>query len=236
VSMSKSVQCLCRVLVVLVMGASSVWAAKPQVVVEEPLTGAAAALEAGYVNQLNELQALLKTVLPSVDAQKHASLQKSREAEKAAEAAVSEVQRLLGKVGEAQGAIGHAKNKWIGGADTGIAKAQEMLKAAKTDDERAAAQKDLENWTKNREDGLQALKERQAKLDQALAEEPALRKQEEAAQTVLAKAQADTLKATEALGVGDILASSKRDGQLARFVVLTEATPRGLAGREIAGG
>ncbi len=229
--MSKSVQGLCRVLVVLVMGVSSVWAEKPkpQVVVEEPLTGAAAVLEAGYVNQLKELQALLKTVLPSVDAQKQAALLKAREAEKAAEAAVNEVQALLGKVGEAQGAIGHAKNKWIAGADTGIAKAQEMLKAAKTDDERAAAQKDLDSWTKNREDGLQALKERQAKLDQALAEEPALRKREEAAQAVLAKAQADTLKTTEELGFGEILASSKRDGQLARFVVLTEATPRGLA-------
>jgi len=215
----------------MVMGTSAVWAAKakPKAVVLEPLTGAAAALEAGYAGQLKDLQAQLKAVLPSVHTQKLEALAKAREAEQAAEAELEAAQQQFGKIGHAQGLVGHAKNKWIGSADKGIAKAQAQLKAAKTDAERAAAQADLEKWQKNREEGLQALNERQALLDAALSEEPALRKRQEAAQAALAKAQADTLKATEALGLANLLASSKLDGQLARLVVLTEATPRGLA-------
>ncbi|HAS81740.1 MAG TPA: hypothetical protein DCS43_03460 [Verrucomicrobia bacterium] len=227
----RSIKGLRWALMILSMGVAPVWAAKTQQapVVVEPLTVDAAALDARYANQLEALRVQLKAALPLVDAQKQSAYLAAREVELAAAEDLDKAQQLLGRIGGAQAAVGHAKNKWIAGADKGIAKAQEMLKDAKTDDERAAAQKDLESWMKNREDGLQALKERQAKLDQVLAEEPALRNRQEAAQTVLTQAQAETLKAVDALGVGEFIDSSKLDGQLARFVVLSEATPRGLA-------
>ncbi len=50
--------------------------------------------------------------------------------------------------------VGHAKGKWIGGADKGIAAAQAKLKKATTDAEREAAQEELAKWQKNREDGV----------------------------------------------------------------------------------
>ena len=50
-----------------------------------------------------------------------------------------------------------------------------------------------------------------------------------AGQDALAKAQAETMQAVDALGLNSFLASDKLDAQLVRYVVLFEATPRGLA-------
>ena len=68
---------------------------------------------------------------------------------------------------QAKGLVAHAKGKWIGGADKGIAAAKAKLKKPSTDAERKAAEEELAKWEKNQEDGLEALKERQASLDKA---------------------------------------------------------------------
>ena len=68
----------------------------------------------------------------------------------------------------------HAKGKWIGGAEKGIAEAEAALKKATTDAEREAAKKDLAKWQANKEDGLKALKERQEAYDKAKSDEPKL--------------------------------------------------------------
>ena len=62
----------------------------------------------------------------------------ARAAEKGAEDAVKAAQKKLDEIGSARGLVGHAKGKWIGGADKGIAGAKAKLAKATTDAERKA--------------------------------------------------------------------------------------------------
>jgi hypothetical protein len=76
---------------------------------------------------------------------------------------------------------------------------------------------------------MQALAEREALLAQAKADEPKFKKNLESAERAFAQARADALAAVGALNLDAVLSSDKLDGKLATFVVLHEATPRGLA-------
>lgn len=64
--------------------------------------------------------------------------------------------------GRAKALVAHAKGKWIGGAEKGIAEAKEQLKNADGAAARKAAKEALAKWEKNKEEGLVALEERQA--------------------------------------------------------------------------
>jgi hypothetical protein len=196
---------------------------------ETALTEAGQKLLTQYSDMLTALQAEIGRAVPVVDEAKKAAFQAAREVVKKAEAAVNAAQQQLGKVGTAEALVGHAKGKWIGGAEKGIAETGAALKKATTDDERKAAQDELEKWRKNKEDGLKALKEREEALVKAKSEEPKLKRELEEAQQALAKAQAETMQAVDALGLNSFLASDKLDAQLVKYVVLFEATPRGLA-------
>lgn len=226
---AKIIKSICAVLMALLVCESSVWAAQKAGSEKAPLTEAGQKLEEQYSEQLEALKTEIIKSIPRIDEAKKAVYLKAREAEDAAEAERNKKQSELGKVAGASALVGHAKNKWIGGAEKGIAKAGEALKKATTDAERDAAKKDLANWQKNKEDGLAALKERQEALDKALLEEPKLKKELESAQEALAKAQSDTFNALNALNVEDFLAGGKLDPKLVKYVVLAEATSRGLA-------
>jgi len=210
-------------MIATVIGASSGWAAPV------PLTPAGHKLEARYADQLKTLKAEITEALPTLDKQKESACSKARDAEKAAEARANAAQAALGKIKTAQALVAHAKGKWIGGAEKGIARAQAMLKQATTEAQREAAQKELAKWQANKEDGLEALKQRQDALDKAQREEPQLLQELEAAREALAEAKAKTMKAVRDLGLTSFLSSDKLDAKLARYVVLLEATPRGLA-------
>jgi len=216
-------------LIAAVIATPNVWAAGKKAAPATPLTEAGQKLEAHYAGQLKALQAELTKAVPVVDENRKAAYLKAREAEKAAEAEVNAAKKRLGKVHTAHALVNHAKGKWIGGAERGIAGAQAKLKEATTDAEREAAKQELAKWRKNKEDGLQALKERQAMLDKAKQEEPKWIQGLEAAKEALAQAQANTLKAIDEMNLGAFLASDKLDAKLAKYVVLLEATPRGLA-------
>ncbi|MCB9880074.1 MAG: hypothetical protein H6835_20975, partial [Planctomycetes bacterium] len=149
--------------------------------------------------------------------------------EAAATAAVDAAQKALGAVAAAQGLVNHAKGKWIGGAEKGIAAAQEKLRQAKTAAERAAATKELADWEENLNAGRQALKERQAALEAAEREQPKLVASLERAKRSLVEAKSRTVRAVDELGLLPLLGSDALDTRLAKFVVLFEATPRGLA-------
>ena len=125
----------------------------------------------------------------------------------------------------------HAKGKWIGGAEKGIAQAEAALKKAATDAEREAAKKDLAKWQANKEDGIKALKERQEALDNAKRDEPKLTKANEAAQAALAQARTKELMAANVLltAAEPFLASDKLDAALVKCAVLAGETPPGLA-------
>lgn len=221
---------ICVLLVATVIGTPNVWAKKKNPKTPEvQLTQAGQQLESQYSKQLESLKAEISKALPTVDGRKKSDFLKSREVEVAAEAAVSAAQNLMSGIHKAEASVKHATGKWIGGADKGIKASTAKLKMAKTDAERQAAQKELVTWQKNREAGVSALKERQAILDEAKRDESKTKKALKDAQEALAQAKAATSKAIKNLGLNSLLSSDKLDAKLAQYVVLMEATPRGLA-------
>ena len=218
-------------LAVMPLGVATVSVAAPKAAPEIPLTAAGNTLEKKYAEQLKALQAEVGKALPKSDDAKKAALVKAGDAVKAAEAEANAAQQSAGKIQTAKALVEHAKGKWIGGAEKGIAGAEAALKKATTDAEREAAKKDLAKWQANKEDGIKALKERQEALDKAKIDEAKVGKANEAGKAALAKAQANELTAAKALltAVEPYLASDKLDGKLVKGAVLAEATPRGLA-------
>jgi hypothetical protein len=192
---------------------------------------AAASLEAKYSAELEALKTEITRSLPRADERKTKALESAR-AEVLKAAVVAEAaSKDLGQIGTGKALVGHAKGKWIGGADKGIADAKAALAKATNAAERAAAEKDLAKWEANRKEGEKALAERQAALDAALRNEPKFRKAHETAQAALAKAKENETKASKDLlsSLGTALTSDAMDAKLAKAVVLTAATPKGLA-------
>lgn len=186
-------------------------------------------LVAEYTAMLDGLRAQIVAALPKVDDATKKAYFAAQQAESAAKSKIEEAGKVVGRRAAAEGLVGHAKGKWIGGADKGIAQAQANLKKATTPAEREAAEKELVTWQKNREDGVKALAERQAALDKAMADVPKATQDLKAAEEAFAKAKSQTLDCLAALKIEPFLESDKLDGVLAKFVVLHQATPRGLA-------
>jgi hypothetical protein len=187
-------------------------------------------LQERYDGMLKELRGELTSALPQLNEQKKGAYLEARKAEKVAEVAFNAAQQQLGKVDEAQALIGHAKGKWIGGAERAIAAAEAALKKATTDAEREAATKDIANGQRDKEAGLKALKDREEQLVAAQREEPKWILERDAAQKALDDAKALTIKAVDALELNAFLTSDKLDFKLVKYEVLFEATPQGLAG------
>lgn len=214
---------------VLATGAAS---AKPKArAPEAPLTEAGKKLEERYATALKTLTEDITSSLPRVDDRKKAAFKKAIEDTGKAKAAAEATQKALDAVNSGKALVDHAKNKWIGGAEKGIVQAQAALNNATTDAEREAAKKDLANWEKNKQDGLDALKERQAAWDKAKAEEPKLKRANDTAQAELAKARENELGAAKSLlaDLAPALSSDRLDPKLAKSVALSHATPAGLA-------
>ncbi|MEC8653658.1 MAG: hypothetical protein VXY92_13970 [Planctomycetota bacterium] len=186
-------------------------------------------LEGAYQKQLDGLRAELKRKAPKVRATTQKAFAKAQDAEKAAKKALDDAKAALGEVSTCKALVGHAKGKWIGGADRGIQQANQMMAKAKTSAEKEAAAAELVKWQQNRKEGEQALKERQANLDRALKRQPKLERAVKSAESKLKRAKATAAKALQRLGLSSKLASSDLDHDLARFVVLNEATPKRLA-------
>ncbi|MEI6175347.1 MAG: hypothetical protein WCS43_00530 [Verrucomicrobiota bacterium] len=213
-------------LAVASLGISTVSAAAKKAEPADQLNATGTALEKKYAEMLKASQADVGKALPKVDASKQAAFAKARDE---AKAGADELEKSSGKLKGAQALVEHAKGKWIGGAEKGIKQAEAALKKAATDAERDAAKKDLAKWQANKEDGVKALKERQAALDKLKAEDS---KSSQSAQTVqTAKARAEEAAAAKGfLAVATpTLSSDKLDATLVKGAVLAEATPRGLA-------
>jgi len=213
------------------IGVRGVSAAKP------PASRGAALSEAGekflarYSETLAALRAEISKAVPAVNERKKAALQEAREAVRKATAEANAAQQALNQIQGAKGLVDHAKGKWIGGADKGIAAAEAALKKAGTDAEREAAKKELAKWQANREDGVKALKERQEAYDKAKRDEPRLTDANRKAQAAMAQAQANELAAAKAIlaDLQPFLSQDKLDAKLVTCAVLLEATPNGLA-------
>lgn len=223
--------CLGTMLALMAGGLTRSWAA-PQAAPVTPLTPNGQKLEADYAARSQALQAELAKSVPALDEGGKAAFLSAREAVKTANAGAVAAQQPLDRIAGAAGLVGHRKNKWIAGANNGIAAAEAALKKATTDAERAAANKDLAQWQENLKAGQEALVKAEADLAAAKADEASNLKALEAAQAAQADAAAKELNAAKALlaSVQSFVANDKLDSKLVPFVVLKEATPRGLAG------
>lgn len=217
----------------LILVAASISAAprKEKAVEDATLTPEGQKLQAGYAAKLASLQSEIKKSLPSIPEQTKASYVKARAELKKATEAMQQAQQPANDIRSAQGLVEHAKGKWIKGAEKGITQAQAALKKATTDAEREAAKKELAKWEKNKQDGLDALKERQAALDKAKAANQNAAQAQKAAQAALEQAKSQEATATKALldAAAPLLASDKLDDKLVQGAVLAHATPNGLA-------
>jgi hypothetical protein len=186
-------------------------------------------LEAEYTQQLGNLKNEILAALPNLDAQKKSRYLKCREVEIAAKGAVELAQKRLAEIVAAKALVDHAKGKWIGGAEKGITEAKAKLQKAVTDAERKGAFEELAKWEANKAEGQKALAEREAALEKAEREKPAAEQALKDAEQALAAATAQTSRAVDDLGLVSFLSSDQLDGKLAKFAVLLEATPQGLA-------
>ncbi len=186
-------------------------------------------LQQRFEKRIEQLRSEITAALPEVRSRAKKAHLATRAAEKAAEAKVATAKENLAKVGSARGLVEHAKGKWIGGADKGIAKAKKQLENATTTASRTAARKELAKWKKNREEGVRALKERKANFDKLTRSEPRWKRELKSAEKAVAAAKARTQRSVAGLRLESLLKSDGLDARLAEFVVLLEATPRGLA-------
>ncbi|MFU8779807.1 MAG: hypothetical protein ACNA71_02125 [Kiritimatiellia bacterium] len=196
-----------------------------------PLTETGEQLLVKYTEMLQALQAEVIEAVPALDEALLADLRSADEAVQQAQAAEKSSSEPLNAIRKAEGLVGHAKNKWIGGANKGIAQAEKDLKSAKTDAERKAAEEALAKWQQTKADGEQALRERQAVLDQARENEAAHREAHNAATQALSKASDAQRSAQQALvrTIVPFLSSDKLDHTLMQVAVLGGQGPRDLA-------
>ena len=231
---AKTITGICGALIALAIGTSSVWAAKKKAAPQTPFTAVGQKVMERYTGMLTELKAEISKAVPKVNAQKESTYLKAREVEKAAKAKADAAGAALGKNKSAVGLLNHRKG-WIGRAIKGVAEAKAKLKQAKAIKGAGApqamkeAQEALAKIQANYDMAASELKKSQAAVDKAKLEEPRLIKALEAARQTLALAQTNTLKAVNEFNLKPFLASDKLDTQMAKYVVLFEATPRGLA-------
>lgn len=187
--------------------------------------------QAGLDARLRALRAEIQAALPVPDAARLEAIEQAAAGQRRCEAEAAAARDALGKLQSAKGLVDHARRKWIGGAEEGIAKAAEALRKATSDAEREAARQQLAHWQADKEAGLKALAEREAALRAIAADEPALKGEDQRAQAALARAQAAQQQAAGALleTLGKTLESDRLDPRLVTAAVLAEATPAKLA-------
>lgn len=194
-----------------------------------PLTSQGETLKSQYAKEMEGLQKQLLGALPKVSDAAKGEYTASLEAESKAKADLAAAKARLGEVSKGKGLIGHAKNHWIPKADRGIKAGKDKLAKAKTQAQRDAAKAEIKKWQDNRKAGEEALKERTANYEKAKANEPKYKREVAKAEAALAKAQDRVARSMKSLRLDRVLTSDRLDGKLAKFVVLNEATPHGLA-------
>lgn len=195
------------------------------------LTGTGQQIENQYEATLKSLVTDITRSLPRIDPSKKAAVEQARQAVEKAEAEFNAAQTDSGKINATKYLIEHAKGKWIGGAEKGIAQSQDALKKATTDAERQAAKKDLAKWEANKQDGVKVLKEQELLYEKAKIDQPKFEQVSKLAQEKLAKAKDVELAAAKSMlaSLDSVLSSDKLDAKLIKAEVLTEGTPLGLA-------
>jgi chemotaxis protein histidine kinase CheA len=206
----------------------------PVVVVELTQTGKT--LEAKYADLLESLKGEITKQLPAVDQAKVAAWLAAIQAE---EGFAKEAKTTAGAVAKLQKTA-----VTLAQLEETAKKAPQTYKEAKEElaDAKAAGKEDpeMDKLLASEQTFLDYIKKEQAKLNgkidkarvaakDAEAALPAAIKAAEAAKQAYGKAMANTWKAMDALGTSGILSSAQLDGKLAQYMVINDATPRGLA-------
>lgn len=194
-----------------------------------PLSAQGETLKAQYTQEMQRLEKQLLSALPRVSDSAKREYASALQAETQAKLELESAKAKLGEIGKAKGLIGHAKNHWIPKADRGIKAGQAKLAKAKTQAEKDAANAEIKQWQDNRKAGEDALAQRTANYEKAKANEPKYKQQVAKAEADLAKAQSRVGKSLDALRLDRALQSDRLDAKLAKYVLLKEATPHGLA-------
>ena len=193
------------------------------------LTEAGKQIKDRYTTKLEAAKSSILDQLPSIDAERKATYEQAREAEMATHEQLANAQKRISEYNSARGLVGHARGHWIGTAERNIAAAEKKLKDATTDAERKQAREELAKWQENRADGVQALEERTAAYEKIKKEKTQIDQAVADARQAVEDAKNATLQAVADMGVASLLSSDALDATLAKFVVLKEATPKGLA-------
>lgn len=200
------------------------------------LTDAGRALEAKYTSLQATLKAEIEAALPTLNDEKIAAwlqaIQAEEGPEKEAVARSKEVARLQG----AEGRLRTMEENLAFGPQT-LEDAQADLARARArgeeNPERAKLLQSAESFLASRQKDIEqltaAIKKAKVEVEDAKVQLPDAIKAAEAAELAHEKALAATWQAMDALGVNGILSSSGLDSRLATYVILKDATPRGLA-------
>lgn len=205
-----------------------------EVVVE--LTDKGKKLEAKYEEMLATLKAEIEAALPKRDDTKIAAWLLAIEAEEGPAEEAAAKSGAVEKMRAAEDKLRQLEEQQKY-APTTMSDANARLQRAKampdSDPDKAQALKSAEGYLESRQKEYDALpgniEKTKIAVKEAEAGLPAAIKEAEAADAALKKARAATWKAMDALGVNGVLGSDALDSKLAQYVVINDATPRGLA-------
>jgi hypothetical protein len=206
----------------------------PPVVVE--LTEQGKKLEAEYAGQQQALKAEIEKQLPAIDQAKVAVWLEAIKAEDGTEKEAAAKAKEVSKWQGAEGRLRYSEEQLKFAPQT-LEDAQEELTRARArgeeDPERMKALQSAENFLKSRQKDIDRLKAgvEKAKLEteEAKVKLPEAIKAAEIAKQAHEKALAATWKAMDDLGAHGILGSSALDSKLAQYMIIKDATPKGLA-------
>jgi hypothetical protein len=200
------------------------------------LTDAGKALEAKYLAMQQALQAEIETALPKPDDAKKAAWLEAIKAEEvtakdAADkaGAVTIMQRTMSALQQLEESAKQAPKTYAEAKDELIQNKALGIEDPKKDALLESEESYLAHLKKERELLGSKIEKAMAEAKSAEAQLPEAVKTAAAAKQAHEKSMAATWQAMDALGMSGILGSNKLDGKLARYTVIKDATPLGLA-------
>ncbi|MFM7180228.1 MAG: hypothetical protein ACKO2G_02000 [Verrucomicrobiales bacterium] len=209
---------------------------KGQAVPVVELTDAGKALEAKYAAIQTALKSEITALLPKIDEAKVSAWREAIQAEEGPANDAAATAKTVVTLKAAEGKLRQMEENLKVGPKT-LEDAQAELARARArgeeDPEKAELLKSSEGFLASRQKEVEQLKagleKARLEAEDAKVKLPAAIKAAEAAGQAHEVAMAATWKAMDALGANGILGSAALDGKLARYIVITTATPRGLA-------
>lgn len=168
---------LLAILVLRLTDAQIAKGAKPNPATQAQLSQTGKELAAQYTETLEALKTLkaeIKKDLPAVEEEKLAALRKARSEVEALQEKANAANKSAGGARGIQAKIDNWKKFRVEGTALQIKKAKAELNAATTDAQREAANKEIAKWEKSKADYEKLIRDAEAELERANADEPAL--------------------------------------------------------------